>query len=206
MGWCSPAYSYAGDLVIRRCPRAPLPYLQTTRRGGCMPVIVVANPKGGRQEHAGDNLAGWLAHQGHAVMRRRPPAVGAGLAGVAAGGLPRISTWTSCRQYRAPATRARRMPVLDTPAGLHGKRLDAVMKLTDCVSPLQPSIFRHPRDARLRAAVAGAQAQRPGAPACGMRRESTLAAEHLQRVLPRSTRRCSATCARHAQLSTRSAG
>ena len=32
--------------------------------------------------------------------------------------------------------------VLDTPAGLHGKRLDAVMKLADSVLvPLQPSIF-----------------------------------------------------------------
>ena len=34
-----------------------------------MPVIVVANPKGGvGKSTLATNIAGWLAHQGHAVM------------------------------------------------------------------------------------------------------------------------------------------
>ena len=111
-----------------------------------MPVIVVANPKGGvGKSTLATNIAGWWAHQGHAVM------------------LGDIDRQQSARQWlalRSPQAAAIlgwetrqgddlvRPPkgvthlVLDTPAGLHGKRLDAVMKLADQILvPLQPSPF-----------------------------------------------------------------
>ena len=87
-----------------------------------MPVIVVANPKGVSARHAG--------HQPRRLLRvtRRPVMLGDvdrqqshALAGVAAGGLPRIETWEvaatkSCGSQGHDACRPR------PPAGLHGKR------------------------------------------------------------------------------------
>jgi chromosome partitioning protein len=111
-----------------------------------MPVIVVANPKGGvGKSTLATNVAGWLAAAGHAVMlgdvdrqlssrqwlHLRPPQ------------LPAIQGWDI-----APDGDVLRPPkgvthvVLDTPAGLHGKRLDAVMRIADrMLIPLQPSLF-----------------------------------------------------------------
>ena len=110
-----------------------------------MSVIVVANPKGGAgKSTVATNLAGWLARQGHAVML---------------GDLDRQQStrhWLALRPAQLPVIRGWevvdgdlvRPPkgcthlVLDTPAGLHGKRFDAVMKLADqLIVPLQPSPF-----------------------------------------------------------------
>ena len=110
-----------------------------------MPVFVVANPKGGAGKSTlATNLAGWLARQGQAV---------------ALGDLDRQQSarqWLALRPPALPAIRALdlvdgntlRAPkgcthlVLDTPAGLHGKRLDLVLKIADrIVVPLQPSPF-----------------------------------------------------------------
>lgn len=110
-----------------------------------MPVYVVANPKGGAGKSTlATNLAGWLAQAGHAV---------------ALGDLDRQQSarqWLALRPAALPAIRALdlvddhvlRAPkgvthlVLDTPAGLHGKRLDVVLKIADrIVVPLQPSPF-----------------------------------------------------------------
>jgi chromosome partitioning protein len=110
-----------------------------------MPVFVVANPKGGAgKSTVATNLAGWLAHQGHAV---------------ALGDLDRQQSarqWLALRPAQLPAIQALELAdgatlrspkgcthlVLDTPAGLHGKRLDLVLKLADrIVVPLQPSPF-----------------------------------------------------------------
>lgn len=114
-----------------------------------MPVIVVANPKGGvGKSTLATNIAGCLAAAGHPVM------------------LGDVDRQQSSRQWlqQREATGASRLPliqgwdvqaddivrppkgvthvVLDTPAGLHGKRLDAVLQVADRVLiPLQPSLF-----------------------------------------------------------------
>ncbi|MEY3271437.1 MAG: hypothetical protein RLZZ341_338, partial [Pseudomonadota bacterium] len=91
-----------------------------------MPVIVVANPKGGvGKSTLAINVAGCLARAGHRVM------------------LGDVDRQQSSRQWlslRPP--KGTTHVVLDTPAGLHGKRLDAVMKIADqLLIPLQPSLF-----------------------------------------------------------------
>jgi chromosome partitioning protein len=110
-----------------------------------MPVFVVANPKGGAGKSTlATNLAGWLARQGHAVVL---------------GDLDRQQSarqWLALRPAQLPPIAALeqgeddvlRPPkgsthlVLDTPAGLHGKRLELVLKLADKILvPLQPSPF-----------------------------------------------------------------
>lgn len=110
-----------------------------------MPVFVVANPKGGSGKSTlATNLAGWLARQGHAV---------------ALGDLDRQQSarqWLALRPPQLPVIQALELAdgdvlrtpkgcthlVLDTPAGLHGKRLDLALKIADrIVVPLQPSPF-----------------------------------------------------------------
>ncbi|MBL8287699.1 MAG: ParA family protein [Rubrivivax sp.] len=110
-----------------------------------MPVIVIANPKGGvGKSTLATNVAGCLAAAGHAVMlgdvdrqqsarqwlALRPPQA-APIAGwdVDAGDVVRPPKGTT-------------HVVLDTPAALHGKRLEAVLRIADrLVVPLQPSLF-----------------------------------------------------------------
>jgi len=110
-----------------------------------MPVFVVANPKGGAGKSTlATNLAGWLAHQGHAVvlgdldrqqsaqhwLALRPPQ------------LPHIGALDLVEGDVLRAPKGSTHLVLDTPAGLHGKRLDMVLKLADRILvPLQPSPF-----------------------------------------------------------------
>jgi chromosome partitioning protein len=110
-----------------------------------MPVILVANPKGGvGKSTLASNIAGYLSHRGHAVMlgdidrqqssarwlAQRPTSV------------PLVQGWElqSVDGLRTPkgVTHA----VLDTPAGLHGKKLAQALKIADrVVVPLQPSLF-----------------------------------------------------------------
>lgn len=110
-----------------------------------MPVIVVANPKGGvGKSTLSSNIAGYFARQGHAVMlgdvdrqqssrlwlRLRPE------------NLPKILSWDITEDHIARPPKGTTHIVLDTPAGLHGPGLDAVMKLADkVVVPLQASVF-----------------------------------------------------------------
>jgi chromosome partitioning protein len=110
-----------------------------------MPVIVVANPKGGvGKSTLATNLAGWLAAAGQAVMlgdvdrqqsarqwlALRPPA------------LPRISGWEAAGDDIVRPPKGTTHVVLDTPAGLHGKRLEAVLRIAErMLIPLQPSLF-----------------------------------------------------------------
>ena len=110
-----------------------------------MPVIVVANPKGGvGKSTLATNIAGCLAAAGHAVMlgdvdrqqsarqwlALRPPQ------------LPAISGWDVAGNDIVKPPKGTTHVVLDTPAGLHGKRLDAVMRIADRILiPLQPSLF-----------------------------------------------------------------
>jgi len=110
-----------------------------------MPVVVVANPKGGvGKSTLATNIAGYFASQGHAVMlgdadrqqssqlwlRLRPP------------GARAISTWELNAEKIVRPPKGTTHVVLDTPAGLHGKQLHEVMRLADrVVVPLQPSVF-----------------------------------------------------------------
>ena len=110
-----------------------------------MPVIVVANPKGGvGKTTLSTNLAGYLASRGHAVMlgdvdRQQSSRTWLTLRPA---GLPKISAWEVSHGEVVRPPKGTTHVVLDTPAGLHGKRLDEVMKLADKVLiPLQPSIF-----------------------------------------------------------------
>jgi len=110
-----------------------------------MPVIVVANAKGGvGKSTLATNIAGCLAAAGHKVMlgdvdrqqsarqwlRSRPPQ------------LPEISGWDVAGNDIVKPPKGTTHVVLDTPAGLHGKRLDAVIRIADRILiPLQPGLF-----------------------------------------------------------------
>ena len=110
-----------------------------------MPVIVVANPKGGvGKTTLSTNIAGYLASRGHAVMLGdvdRQQSARTWLA-LRPAGLAPIAAWEVTHDEIVRPPKGTTHVVLDTPAGLHGKRLDSVMKLADKVLiPLQPGIF-----------------------------------------------------------------
>lgn len=110
-----------------------------------MPVVVVANPKGGvGKSTVATNIAGYYASRGHQVMlgdadrqqssrlwlRLRPPEARP------------IMSWDLDDEHVARPPKGTTHVVLDTPAGLHGKLLREVMKIADkVVVPLSPSIF-----------------------------------------------------------------
>lgn len=110
-----------------------------------MPVIVVANPKGGvGKSTLSTNLAGYLTYQGFNVMlgdvdvqqssrswlQLRPAA------------LPPIAAWDIVDGHIAKPPKGTTHMVLDTPAGLHGGRFEKVMKIADkVIVPLQASMF-----------------------------------------------------------------
>ena len=154
-----------------------------------MPVFVVANPKGGvGKTTLSTNIAGYLAARGHAVMlgdvdrqssarawlEQRPK------------DLPLISSWEVAHNHIVRPPKGTTHLVLDTPAGLHGDRLNEVMKLaTHVLVPLQPSIFdirathdfihqllAHKRSARFQLATLGMRT-----------REGTIATDQLRAYL-----------------------
>ena len=110
-----------------------------------MPVVVVANPKGGvGKSTLSTQIAGYFASQGHAVMlgdadRQQSSRLWLSLRPAAA---RPISSWEVGDDQIAKPPKGTTHVVLDTPAGLHGKRLKEVLKLADkVVVPLQPSVF-----------------------------------------------------------------
>lgn len=110
-----------------------------------MPVIVVANPKGGvGKSTLSTNVAGYFASRGKAVMlgdidRQQSARTWLGLRPPTAAA---ISPWDVVDEVRVRTPKGTTHVVLDTPAGLHGKRLDEVLKTaTHVLVPLQPSIF-----------------------------------------------------------------
>jgi len=110
-----------------------------------MPVVVVANPKGGvGKSTLATHIAGYFASRGHTVMlgdadRQQSSRLWLGLRPAAA---RPIATWSVSADLIAKPPKGTTHVVLDTPAGLHGRRFNDVMKLADkVIVPLQPSIF-----------------------------------------------------------------
>ena len=155
-----------------------------------MPVIVVANPKGGvGKSTLATNVAGALAREGHAVMLGdidRQQSSRQWLA-MRPAHLPPIRGWEEVSHndiVRPP--KGTTHVVLDTPAGLHGKRLDAVLRIAQKILiPLQPSLF----DIQATHAFLGALREHPRAAdiqlgLVGMRvREHTIANDQLHQYL-----------------------
>ena len=110
-----------------------------------MPVFVVANPKGGvGKTTLSTNIAGYLAARGHAVMLGDVDRQGSARGWLAQRprDLPLISSWDVSHNHIVRPPKRTTHLVLDTPAGLHGDRLNEVLKLaTHVLVPLQPSIF-----------------------------------------------------------------
>jgi chromosome partitioning protein len=110
-----------------------------------MPVIVIANPKGGvGKSMIATNLAGYFTYQGHNVMlgdvdiqqssrswlELRP------------GLLPPIRSWDIADGHIARPPKGTTHMVLDTPAGLDGKMLEETLRIADkVIVPLQASMF-----------------------------------------------------------------
>jgi chromosome partitioning protein len=110
-----------------------------------MQSYLIANPKGGAGKSTlATNLAGWLAKSGKRVMlgdidrqqsarewlRLRPPA------------LPYIASWDIQPGEPARPPQDATHVVLDSPAGLHGKKLAHVLRVVNhVIVPLQPSLF-----------------------------------------------------------------
>lgn len=110
-----------------------------------MPVVVVANPKGGvGKSTLSTNIAGYYARQGHAVMlgdadSQQSSRLWLGLRPPAA---RPISSWEVNSDQIAKPPKGTTHVVLDTPAGLQGRRFNDAMKMADkVIVPLQPSIF-----------------------------------------------------------------
>ena len=154
-----------------------------------MPVIVVANPKGGvGKSSLATNIAGCLAHQGHAVMLGdvdRQQSSRRWLA-LRPSGLPPIQGWDLKDGRLARPPKGVSHVVIDTPAGLQGARLDDVLKIANkLLVPLQPSLFDIDATyAFVQDLLARPASQRPQLALVIMRaKEGTLSVEHLHHFL-----------------------
>ncbi len=154
-----------------------------------MPVIAIANPKGGAGKSTlATNLAGLLARQGHAVMLGdidRQQSSQQWLA-LRPGHLPPITSWDVAGPGNLRVPKGTTHAVLDTPAGLSDAALERVLRVADqLIVPVQASLFDiQATDLFLRQLL---QRRGPREPALGvvaMRvREHTLAQDRLQEYL-----------------------
>jgi chromosome partitioning protein len=110
-----------------------------------MPVVVVANPKGGvGKSTLATNIAGYFASQGKKVMlgdadRQQSSHLWLGLR--PANAAP-IASWDLGPDRMARPPKGVTHVVLDTPAGLHDKHFNHALQMADkVVVPLQPSVF-----------------------------------------------------------------
>jgi chromosome partitioning protein len=134
------------------------------------------------------NIAGHLARAGHAVMlgdvdKQQSARLWLGLRPPQAAP---IRAWEVAHDQVVRPPKGTTHVVLDTPAGLHGKRLAAVIKIADKVLvPLQPSIFdihathdfllhlrEHQGDKKLQVGVVGMRV-----------RDGSISASQLQQFL-----------------------
>ncbi len=150
-----------------------------------MPIVVVANPKGGvGKSTLSTNIAGYFAARGHAVMlgdidRQQSSRLWLGLRPPVA---RPIASWEIDADNIAQPPKGTTHVVLDTPAGLHGKRLSEVVKMADrIVVPLQPSVFDiFATRAFLDELMQSKHAAKTQIALVGMRVDArTLAADHL---------------------------
>lgn len=110
-----------------------------------MKAFLVANPKGGSGKSTlATNLAGYFASKRHDVMlgdidRQQSSREWLAMRPFA---LPSIDTWEIGADNISRPPKGTSHVVLDTPAGLHGKLLEKVLKLsTRVIVPVQPSMF-----------------------------------------------------------------
>ena len=110
-----------------------------------MPVIVVANPKGGvGKSTLSTNIAGYFASQGHAVMlgdadRQQSSRLWHSLR--PADARP-VSTWEVSPHLIGRAPSGTTHAVLDTPGGINGYRFTEILQVAHkVIVPLQPSVF-----------------------------------------------------------------
>jgi chromosome partitioning protein len=160
-----------------------------------MPVILIANPKGGvGKSTVATNAAGYLARRGHAVMLGdvdKQQSARRWLA-LRSADLPLIQGWDFDGEQTVKPPKGVSHVVMDSPAGLGGKKLRALYKLADKILiPLQPSLFDIQatydfvqRLQELRAESAAAD-KVPQLAIVGMRaKEGTLSVQQLQDFLP----------------------
>ena len=151
-----------------------------------MSVIVVANPKGGvGKSTLATQISGWLASQGKRVtlgdLDRQQSS--RQWLDIRPAHLPRIEPWEISRDDVARPAKGATDAVIDTPAGLHGNRLDTALKVADVVVvPLQPSLFdMQATHAFLQELRAHKRAGRIRMGLVGMRvKEHTIALERFQ--------------------------
>jgi chromosome partitioning protein len=110
-----------------------------------MKAFLVANPKGGSGKSTlATNLAGYFASKQLDVMIGdidRQMSSREWLA-MRPFELPTIETWEIGHDHIARPPKRATHVVLDTPAGLHGKTLDKILKLSArVIVPVQPSLF-----------------------------------------------------------------
>jgi chromosome partitioning protein len=150
-----------------------------------MPVIVVANPKGGvGKTTLSTNIAGYFASKGHGVMlgdadRQQSSKLWLGLRPPAA---RPIQSWDVSSGVAKPPKGVTHV-VLDTPGGLHGGHFKDVMKVADTIIvPLQPSVFDiFATRAFLDQLAQSSQASKVQVGIVGMRVDArTIAADKLQ--------------------------
>ncbi len=110
-----------------------------------MPVILVANPKGGvGKSTVATHIAGFLARRGHKVMLGDADKQQSSRRwlGLRPAELPTIQGWDFDDEKTVKPPKGVSHVVIDTPAGLSGKSLKSLYKLADrIVIPLQPSLF-----------------------------------------------------------------
>ena len=101
-----------------------------------MSVIVVANPKGGvGKSTLATQISGYLASQGKVVtlgdLDRQQSS--RQWLDIRPANLPKILPWDISKDAIARPAKGATDAVIDTPAGLHGNRLDIALKAADLV-------------------------------------------------------------------------
>ena len=155
-----------------------------------MKSFLVANPKGGvGKSTLATNLAGYFARSGYRVMlgdidRQQSSREWLKVRPL---GVPKIDTWEIDADKPARPPKGTTHVVLDSPAGLHGKKLHHMLAIVDrVIVPLQPSLFDILATRDFLAALRDAKEMRKGIEVgiVGMRVDSrTRAAGELQRFL-----------------------